>query len=383
LSVPGADYIINLDADTLLLSDYALRLVDIMEEPGNERLAVAQTPYSAYPEPPSMLERIAGATTDVQYLTHQGMTFFGATAWVGANALIRYSALGDIMTYSRERNHCLSVYIEDNTLIEDTAASIDLINKGWRLYNYPARLAFSATPPDFGSLLIQRRRWSNGGLLIFPNLVSYVFQTPLSFNRLAEGFVRTNYLLSPAFISVAMMVLLICSFDDSMFSIWVPLAAIPYQTVYCCDLKIAGHRRRDLLRVYALNMMLIPVYLGGTLQSLRQAFAGTKASFGRTPKVAGRTSTQLLYLLSLYGILFWCLFVLAKDVAGGRIFHMVFTALNSAAYLYGIIRFVGLRESWEDLSAYVKLLSPKRQASIGGVKSSSGEGGALQPGIVR
>jgi cellulose synthase/poly-beta-1,6-N-acetylglucosamine synthase-like glycosyltransferase len=383
LSVPGADYIINLDADTLLLSDYALRLVDIMEEPGNERLAVAQTPYSAYPDPPSMLERIAGATTDVQYLTHQGMTFFGATAWVGANALIRHSALADIMRYSHERSHCLSMYIEDNTLIEDTAASIDLINKGWRLYNYPARLAFSATPPDFGSLLIQRRRWSNGGLLIFPNLVRYVFQTPPSFRRLAGGFVWTNYLLSPAFISVAMIILLICSFDDNMFSIWVPLAAIPYQIVYCCDLKIAGYRRRDLLRVYALNMMLIPVYLGGTLQSLRQAFTGTKTSFVRTPKVAGRTSTQLFYLQSLYGILFWCLFVFAKDVAGGRVFHMVFTALNSAAYLYGIIRFIGLRESWEDLSAYVKLLSTKRAVSIGEAKSSSRESGTLQPGRVQ
>jgi cellulose synthase/poly-beta-1,6-N-acetylglucosamine synthase-like glycosyltransferase len=383
LSVPGADYIINLDADTLLFSDYALRLVDIMEEQGNERLAVAQTPYSAYPGPPSMLERIAGATTDVQYLTHQGMTFFGATAWVGANALIRYSALADIMTYDHERSHCLSVYIEDNTLIEDTAASIDLINKGWRLYNYPARLAFSATPPDFGSLLIQRRRWSNGGLLIFPNLVRYVFQTPMSVRRLAEGFVRTNYLLSPAFISVAMIVLLICSFDDDMFSIWVPLAAIPYQIVYCCDLKIAGYRRRDLLRIYALNMMLIPVYLGGTLQSLRQAFTGTKSSFSRTPKVAGRTSTQLIYLLSLYGIFFWCLFVFIKDAERGRIFHMVFTGLNSAAYLYGIVKFVGLRESWEDLFAYVKLLIPKREAPLGGVKSSGGDGDALQPGRVR
>ena len=298
LSVPAADYIINLDADTLLLSDYALRLVDIMEEPGNERLAVAQTPYSAYPEAPSMLERIAGATTDVQYLTHQGMTFFDATAWVGANALIRRSALDDIMTYCYERGHRLPIYIQDNTLIEDTAASIDLINRRWQLYNYPARLAYSATPPDFGSLLIQRRRWANGGLLIFPNLVRYAFQTPLSFKRLAEGFVRTNYLLSPAFVSVGMMVLLICSFDDYMFSIWVPLAVIPYQIVYCADLKIAGYKRRDLPRIYALNMMLIPIYLGGTLQSLRQAFTGAKAPFARTPKVAGRTSTQLLYLLS-------------------------------------------------------------------------------------
>jgi cellulose synthase (UDP-forming) len=238
-----------------------------------------------------------------------------------------------------------------------------------RLKNYPARLAYSATPPDFGSLLSQRRRWANGGLLIFPNLVRYAFQTPLSFKRLAEGFVRTNYLLSPAFVSVGMMVLLICSFDDDMFSIWVPLAAIPYQIVYCCDLKIAGYKRRDLPRVYALNMMLIPVYLGGTFQSLRQAFTGAKAPFVRTPKVAGRTSTQLLYLLSLYGILLWCLFVFVGDVVGGRVFHMVFTSLNSAAYLYGIALFIGVRESWEDLLVYLKLLSPKREASVDDAES--------------
>ncbi len=64
-------------------------------------------------------------------------------------------------------------------------------------------------------------------------------------------------------------------------------------------------------------------------------------------------------------------------------FHMVFTALNSAAYMYGIIRFVGLRESWEDLSAYVKLLGTKRAVSIGEAKSSSRESGTLQPGRVQ
>ena len=36
--------------------------------------------------------------------------------------------------------------------------------------NYPERLSYSATPPDFGSLVVQRRRWANGGLLILPKL---------------------------------------------------------------------------------------------------------------------------------------------------------------------------------------------------------------------
>lgn len=32
--------------------------------------------------------------------------------------------------------------------------------------NYPERLSYSSTPPDFGSLVVQRRRWANCSLLI-------------------------------------------------------------------------------------------------------------------------------------------------------------------------------------------------------------------------
>lgn len=63
-------------------------------------------------------------------------------------------------------------FIQDRTVIEDTESSIDLRRKEWRLYNYPERLSYSATPPDFGSLVIQRGRWANGGLLILPKLLA-------------------------------------------------------------------------------------------------------------------------------------------------------------------------------------------------------------------
>jgi cellulose synthase/poly-beta-1,6-N-acetylglucosamine synthase-like glycosyltransferase len=52
-------------------------------------------------------------------------------------------------------------YIQDRTVIEDTESSVDLVAKGWELTNYPERLSYSATPPDFGALVIQRRRWAN------------------------------------------------------------------------------------------------------------------------------------------------------------------------------------------------------------------------------
>ena len=63
LTVAETDYFLTLDADSILLPEYALRLIQVMQQPGNERLAVAQTPYSAVPGARSTLERIAGAST--------------------------------------------------------------------------------------------------------------------------------------------------------------------------------------------------------------------------------------------------------------------------------------------------------------------------------
>src|SRR5260370_12344501 len=84
-SVPACDYLITLDADSLLLNDYAMRLVHFMEKPENCRIAGAQTPYSALPGAPNLIERIAGATTDIQHIIHQGFTSAHATYWVSAN----------------------------------------------------------------------------------------------------------------------------------------------------------------------------------------------------------------------------------------------------------------------------------------------------------
>ncbi|CAF1067794.1 unnamed protein product [Adineta steineri] len=173
--VPWTDYVINLDADSILATEYALRLIAYLEKPENHHVAIVQTPYKAFPNAPSLLEHVAGATTDVQHLIHQGFTFYNATFWVGANAVLRMKALKDIEIVDCEQDHPILRYIQDRTVIEDTESTIDLICKGWKLYNYPASLAYSATPPDFGSLLIQRQRWANGGLIIFSKLIKISF----------------------------------------------------------------------------------------------------------------------------------------------------------------------------------------------------------------
>jgi cellulose synthase (UDP-forming) len=84
-------------------------------------------------------------------MLHQGMTYYDATFWVGANAILRRTALEDIAEVDNTGQWPVKRYISDNTVIEDTESSIDLVSKKWRLHNYAERLSYSATPPDFGS----------------------------------------------------------------------------------------------------------------------------------------------------------------------------------------------------------------------------------------
>ncbi len=223
---PPAKYVLTIDADSVILPDYLLKLVAVMEQ--DSGLAVAQTPYSAYRNPPSVIERTAGATTDIQYFVHQGFSALGATFWVGANALLRYDALKEIASTRHEGGQPVTVYIQDETLIEDTGSTIDLVAQGWRLHNYPQRLAYSATPPDFGALVIQRTRWANGGLIIFPILLRLLFGFKGKRISFKSFFVRTHYLLSPALANLSLMILLIVPFGPEYAHPCLILAACPY-----------------------------------------------------------------------------------------------------------------------------------------------------------
>ena len=351
LAVPESSYIITLDADSLLVPDYALRLVEIAERPGRERLAVVQTPYSAFPGATAPLERIAGAATDIQYNIHQGFTGWNSTYWVGANALLRKTALDDIAEVVTERGYAVTVYIQDRTVIEDTESTVDLIANGWRLFNYPERLAYSATPPDFGSLVIQRRRWANGGLIILPKLLRYLLREKKSFEKLGEAFFRIHYLASIAAVNICLILMLSIPFTGSVTTWWLPLTALPYFCLYARDLQLAEYRTSDLVRVYALNLVLIPVNLGGVLTSLKQAWTGHKIPFGRTPKVKDRTPVAPIYVGALYFLMSQWLVQAGVDFTNALWVHGAFTAANAALLLYGTLVFVGFRHSWEDLMA--------------------------------
>jgi cellulose synthase/poly-beta-1,6-N-acetylglucosamine synthase-like glycosyltransferase/chitodextrinase len=350
LAVPDPDYVVTLDADSVLLPEYVLRLVHLLEQSEHRDMAIAQTPYSAFPGAATRLERIAGASTDLQHIVHQGLTYYDATFWVGANAVIRKRALDDIAETSYNGDWEIRHYIRDRTVIEDTESTIDMGIHGWKLFNCPERLSYSATPPDFGSLCIQRGRWANGGLLILPKLhrQSKARRARGERTRFGELFLRWNYMASICWSSFSLLVLLVFPFNSTLISPLLGLVALPYFMAMASDLRYCGYKRLDVLRVYGFNLILLPVNLSGTISSLVQGITASKGTFARTPKVRNRTVAPPFFVIAPYlvvalaGLTFY--FAYSRD----RVENMVYAGINVLLAAYAIVAFIGVRNSIVD-----------------------------------
>jgi len=351
LVIRDPDFVLTLDADSVLLPEYCARLVYILNLEGFHDVAIAQTPYSAYPGSASRLERIAGASTDLQHIVHQGLTHHNATFWVGANAILRKRALDEIDTTSQKGNWRIHRYIGDRTVIEDTESTITLGSKGWRLYNYPERLSYSATPPDFGSLTIQRRRWADGGLLIAPKLIRAARRKDGEGNRPNSGevFLRLNYMASIAWGTICLLFLLAYPFNYQLLSPIVVVVALPYFVMMAVDLHNTGYKRTDVFRVYGFNLILIPVNLAGVINSLQQGITGEKVPFRRTPKISQRTPTPLLFVLTPYLLVGLAIFTIWHDTKHGLWVNFGFAVFNVVLAIYAIIAFMGLGTSLIDI----------------------------------
>lgn len=344
ISFPDSEFLLTLDADSILLREYCLRLVYLLQQPENSRVAVTQTPYSSFKGAPSPLERLSGATTDVQHVLHQGMTHFNATFWVGANAVIRKRALEDIVEKEIQGGFEIKRYVQDRTVIEDTESSIDLAVHGWKLLNYPERLSYSATPPDFGSLIVQRRRWANGGLLILPKLLTHIQnsknkETPVS---IYEIIIRINYMASIAWSSLGLMFILAYPYDGRLLSPFVFLAALPYYIAMAYDFKYCGYKYSDIFRVYGFNLILLPVNIAGVIKSIEQAFTGKKIPFARTPKVKNRTASELIFVVAPILIVAFSLFTMYRNIIEGNWINASVATFNAFAATWAIFAYIGI-----------------------------------------
>jgi cellulose synthase (UDP-forming) len=394
LVIPDSDYLLTLDADSILLPEYCLRLVYHMEQEENKRIAVAQTPYISFPGASAAIERIAGATTDIQHIVHQGMQRHEAAFWVGANAVIRKSALMELEACEIEEGFEIKRYISDRTVIEDTESSVGLRRLGWKIYNYPERLSYSATPPDFGTLVVQRQRWANGGLIILPKLISLFWKKDKNQQRrekdknqqrrekdqnqqrrekdknqqrigVLELFLRSSYLASIAWTSFCLCILFFYPFADGLLSRTAIVIALPYFFAMTLDLRWLGYRKRDILGIYGFNLLLLPVNIVGTVESIVQMIGGHKLAFARTPKVADRTPAPLSFLLVVAAFFVWSVWTLRNDVIDQDYLHMVFTVANLAMLSLGCVLFIGVSYFFSDIFYNLKnfVYVPLREAA--------------------
>ena len=364
LNIPDPAYVVTLDADSVLLPEYCLRLVHLLEQSEYRDMAIAQTPYSAFPGSSTRLERIAGATTDLQHIVHQGLTYYDATFWVGANAVIRKRALDEIAETSYIGDWEIRQYIRDRTVIEDTESTIDMGVHGWRLYNCPERMSYSATPPDFGSLCIQRRRWANGGLLILPKLrrQSRARRRKGQRTRFGELFLRWNYMASISWSSASLLILLAFPFSATLISPLLGLVALPYFLAMASDLRYCGYKRLDVFRIYGFNLVLLPVNLAGTLSSVVQGITASKAPFARTPKVRNRTVVPPFFVMAPYLLIGLAAFTCYTAYRHHNVENMAYATLNVALACYAAKAFIGLRNSVVDTCIHaISLLYKSRR----------------------
>jgi hypothetical protein len=184
-------------------------------------------------------------------------------------------------------------------------------------------------------------------LLIAPKLArSFSRMRP---SDLTQAMLRFHYLTSTASVNVALLVLMSIPIAGRQYDLLLPLACLPYLFLYARDLRLTGRRARDLLGIYALNLLLVPVNLGGVVKSLHQAMSGSRTPFGRTPKVTTRTPVPRLYLALILGLV--TLWTIGGVVDGlqGRWFHCAISGLNVVAILWGITVYIG----WQHLTTDV------------------------------
>lgn len=89
------------------------------------------------------------------------------------------------------------------------------------------------------------------------------------------------------------------------------------------------------------------------MRSLHQAITGKRAPFGRTPKVTGRTAAHGAYVMAEYALLGG-----TAVIAGVHIIQESWLSASlSGIYVtfmgYGILRYIGLRESAADLRLWI------------------------------
>ena len=163
-----------------------------------------------------------------------------------------------------------------------------------------------------------------------------------------ESLLRIHYLVSIPAVNVGLLLLLAGPLI-SVTSPLLPLIALPYFALYGRDLVLCGYRATDLVRVYTLNLVLLPVNLGGVIDSMRQISSGQTVPFRRTPKVDNRTAIRPVFIVASYLLVGGGRLGTTISAALGAYQHALFSGVDTALLVGGMGYFIGHRNAWTDI----------------------------------
>ena len=267
--------------------------------------------------------------------------------------MIRRQALEDICEIGVERGFPVKRYIKDQTLVEDIESTIDFLEHNWEIYNLTDRLAYRGTPASYGSLLVQRRRWAGGGLVNLPKYLRCLWRRPELRNRIPESLLRLHHLGAQTVNLGGLLLPLLVLARAPLRGWWLWIAA-PYYVLCQRDLAACGYKISDLLRLLALNLLLIPVNIMGTLGALKRARTGEKRPFPRTPKSGERITMPAGYVVIALVSPLLMILASAWSAKHREWSSAIFCSINTLLLGYGLLSFVGLRDGAEDLRPAIR-----------------------------
>ena len=199
-------------------------------------------------------------------------------------------------------------------------------------------------------------------MLLLPALARYFRTGEGGRGKAKEVFMRAQYLLSLGPVSMALIFILLFSWQLKIWAIWMMLIAAVYFSLYMRDLYLIGYRRSDLLRVFALNLLLVPINIGGLATSIHQAFTGRKAKFRRTPKTETRTAISPGFLIAEVTGLGVLMALSLRSLAQESHAQAAFIAIHAIFFLYAIGAYIGIRSMFQDLAQiWRKQEMPKKE----------------------
>jgi hypothetical protein len=168
---------------------------------------------------------------------------------------------------------------------------------------------------------------------------------------------RAYYLCSPAITSLALILLPLNS--DGLMTIWAPCTALPYFALYARDLLMLGYTWADLPRVYALNLMLLPINLAGVMRSIQQMLLSRRSTFGRTPKIERRTPVPPIHVLWQAGLVASLAAAALLTFIEGRYYFTLCWAINAVLVFWGFKEFLGFQHAWQDVVSRLAVVSAR------------------------